>query len=122
MATTAQRLQMNAKLIRERDRKVTRDLIRFFLISSALLIPVILCVRQRMEFMRVSYHLRELTRQEKQLQDQHRQLLVERAQLRALDDVERIARQRHGLVGDHQCEIMASWPDAAADPETGVTR
>lgn len=118
MATTAQRLQMNAKLIRERDRRVTRDLIRLFLISSALLIPIIMCVRQRMEFMRVSYRLEELTREERRLRDQNRRLLIERAQLRALDDVERIARTRLGLVNDHGCEILATWPDAdPAEPE-----
>ncbi|MEE8183731.1 MAG: cell division protein FtsL, partial [Acidobacteriota bacterium] len=98
MASSSQHLRMNVKMIRDRDRKKSRDLIVFFLVSLALLIPVILYVRQRMEFMRVSYRLEELSKERKSLQDMNRKLLVERAQLNALDRVERIALEDLGLV------------------------
>ena len=109
-------------MIRDRDRKKTRDLIVFFLVSSALLIPVILYVRQRMEFMRVSYRLEELSEERKNLQDMNRKLLVERAQLSALDRVERIAMEDLGLVTNHPCEILTSWNAAtpADDREQGL--
>lgn len=107
---------MNVKMIRDRDRKKTRDLIVFFLVSSALLVPVILYVRQRMEFMRVSYRLEALSEERKKLQDMNRKFLVERAQLSALDRVERIAREDLGLVNNHLCEILTSWnPPTLAD-------
>ncbi|MCZ6671174.1 MAG: cell division protein FtsL [Acidobacteria bacterium] len=122
MASSSQHLRMNVKMIRDRDRKKSRDLIVFFLVSLALLIPVILYVRQRMEFMRVSYRLEELSKERKSLQDMNRKLLVERAQLNALDRVERIALEDLGLVANHPCEILTSWNSAkpADDREQGL--
>lgn len=122
MASSSQHLRMNVKMIRDRDRKKSRDLIVFFLVSLALLIPVILYVRQRMEFMRVSYRLEELSKERKNLQDMNRKLLVERAQLNALDRVERIALEDLGLVANHPCEILTSWNPAkpADDREQGL--
>ena len=106
------RLQMNARLVRERDRRMTRELVKFLLISAALLIPFLLYVRQRMEYMRVSYHLEELTRQQRRLQEENRKLRVERAYLRAPDRVERIARNEIGLVREHGCEMIDPGPAA----------
>ena len=112
------RLQMNARLVRERDRRMTRDLLKFLLISAALLIPFLLYVRQRMEYMRVSYRLEELTREQRRLQEENRQLRVERSYLRAPDRVERIARDELGLVRDHACEMLDPGA-AAAGPASG---
>ncbi len=106
------RLQMNARLVRERDRRMTRDLVRFLVISAALLIPFLLYVRQRMEYTRVSYRLEELTRQQRHLQEENRKLRVERSFLRAPDRVERIARDEIGLVRDHACEMIDPGPAA----------
>ncbi|MBI4161394.1 MAG: cell division protein FtsL [Acidobacteria bacterium] len=115
-------LRLNAKLIRERDRKVTGDLIRFLLVGSALLVPVILYVRQRMEFVRVSYRLESLEKERQHLRDEQRRLLVERAGLRSLDRVEGIARADFGLVHDHSCEMVGPVTAAAAAPDREASR
>ncbi len=107
MRKLPQRLKINARLIRERDRKTTRDLLLLVLISSFLLLPLLLYVRQRMEFVRYGYRLEALTRELNQMEDRNRQLLVERASLRSLERVEKIARKNLGLVEQNRFEVVA---------------
>ncbi len=107
MRKPPQRLKINARLIRERDRKTTRDLLLLVLISSFLLLPLLLYVRQRMEFVRYGYRLEALTRELNQMEDRNRQLLVERASLRSLERVEKIARKNLGLVEQNRFEVVA---------------
>ena len=107
MQKPSQRLRINARLIRERDRKTSRDLILLVLISSFLLLPLLLYVRQRMEFVRSGYRPESLTRELNQLEDRNRQLLVERASLRSLERVEKIARKNLGLVEQNRFEVVA---------------
>ncbi|MEE8112393.1 MAG: cell division protein FtsL [Acidobacteriota bacterium] len=107
MRKPPQRLKINARLIRERDRKTTRDLLLLVLISSVLLLPLLLYVRQRMEFVRYGYRLEALTRELNQMEDRNRQLLVERASLRSLERVEKIARKNLGLVEQNRFEVVA---------------
>ena len=107
MRKSPQRLKINARLIRERDRKTTRDLLLLVLISSFLLLPLLLYVRQRMEFVRYGYRLEALTRELNQMEDRNRQLLVERASLRSLERLEKIARNNLGLVEQNRFEVVA---------------
>ena len=110
MRTPSPRLKINARLIRERDRKTSRDLILLFLISSILLLPLLLYVRQRMEFVRSGYRLQALTKEMNRLEDRNRQLRVERASLRSLQRVEKIARKNLGLVDQKNFEIVIPEP------------
>lgn len=97
-ARGAAQIQVNQRLVRERDRQKSRELWRFLLTAAALALPVLGYVWQRIDFLRVSYHYEDLQKQKTRLLEEKEQLKVELATLMDHDRIERLARQRLGLV------------------------
>ena len=91
-------IQVNQRLVRERDRQKSRELWRFLLVAAVLAVPVLGYVWQRVDFLRVSYRYERLQKEKQALLEQEEQLKVERATLMDHDRIERLARQRLGLV------------------------
>src|SRR5262249_30302123 len=92
------RLQINARLVKERDRARARELRKLVLYGAAIVVPLLVYVWQRVEFLRISYEVEGLKKERQQLQDQNKQLGVERSFLLSPDRIERVARKELGLV------------------------
>ena len=92
------RLQINARLVKERDRARARELRRLLFYGAAIVVPLLIYVWQRVEFLRVSYDVEELKKERLQLQEQNKQMGVERSFLLSPDRIERLARKEIGLV------------------------
>ena len=94
----AAQVQVNRRLVRERDRLRTRELLRFLGTAAVLAVPVLGYVWQRMDFLRVSYGYEALQQERQKLDQSIDRLKLERATLMDHDRVEKLARQRLGLV------------------------
>ncbi len=92
------RLNLNARLVREKDRARARELRWLLLACAAVAIPLLIYVWQRVDFIRLSYQVEKLEQQERKERDLNEQLRVERSHLLAMDRIERLARRRLGLV------------------------
>jgi len=84
--------------VKERDRAKARELREFLFYGAAIVVPLLVYVWQRVEFLRASYEVEELKKQRQQLQEQNKQLGVERSFLLSPDRIERLARKELGLV------------------------
>lgn len=91
------RLHLNARLVRVRDRARARELRWLLIAAAATAVPLLMYVWQRVEFIRLSYHVEDLERQKQELVDMNERFKVERSHLRAPERVERIARRKLGL-------------------------
>jgi len=98
LTTTSPRLQINARLVKERDRARARELRRLLFYGAAIVVPLLVYVWQRVEFLSVSYKVEGLKKERQQLQEQNKQLTVERSFLLSPDRIERLARKELGLV------------------------
>jgi cell division protein FtsL len=94
----AAQIQVNQRLVRERDRQRSRELWRWLVSAAVLALPVLGYVWQRMDFLAVSIRYEELQKQKQALLEASEQLNLERATLMDHDRIERLARQRLGLV------------------------
>ena len=94
----AAQIQVNQRLVRERDRQHSRELWRFLLLAAVLAVPVLGYVWQRMDFLRVSRRYEGLQQDLQALGTLNEQLKVERATLMDHDRIERLARKNLGLV------------------------
>lgn len=111
----------NVYLVRERDRRRTRELFAF---TAAVLPPLAVlfaAIWANLETYQVGYQLARLGRQRELLVEKRRQLLVERAQASALGRVEAVARERLGLLPPRAGQLvlvrdaaLAGGPVAAA--------
>ena len=96
--TGGNRLRINARLVRERDRARARELRRFLMYGALVVVPLLAYVGQRVDFIRLSYKTEKFKQERQQLLEAHKQLIVERSYLLAPDRIERLARQQLGLV------------------------
>jgi len=99
------RLQINARLVKERDRARARELRRLLFCGAAIVVPLLVYVWQRVEFLRASYDVEELKKERLQLQEQNKQLGVERSFLLSPDRIERLARREMGLVDPQPTDV-----------------
>jgi cell division protein FtsL len=104
-AASTPRLQINARLVKEKDRARARELRRLLLLGAAIVVPLLVYVWQRVEFLRVSYEVESLKRERQQLQEQNKQLTVERSFLLSPDRIERLARKELGLVDPSPTDV-----------------
>jgi cell division protein FtsL len=95
--TDSKRLHLNARLVRERDRARARELRWVLLGGAAIVIPLLVYVWQRVDFIQLSYRVEALKMQEKEQRELNEQLRVERSLLLAPDRIERLARRQLGL-------------------------
>lgn len=104
-AASSLRLQINARLVKEKDRARARELRRLLLCGAAIVVPLLVYVWQRVEFLRVSYEVEAFKRERQQLQEQNKQLTVERSFLLSPDRIERLARKELGLVDPSSTDV-----------------
>jgi cell division protein FtsL len=95
---TSPRLQINARLVKEKDRARARELRRLLLCGAAIVVPLLVYVWQRVDFLRVSYEVEAVKNEREKLQEQNKQLTVERSFLLSPDRIEHLARREIGLV------------------------
>jgi cell division protein FtsB len=96
--TPAGSIQMNRRLVRERDRSRSRELLRFVLYGAAIAVPLLAYVWQRVDFLRVSYKAHALEERIDELRKSSESLRVQRSYLMNHDRIEDLARRRLGLV------------------------
>lgn len=99
------RLQINARLVKEKDRARARELRRFLIYGAAIVVPLLVYVWQRVEFLRVSYQVEALKKERQDLQEKNKHLSVERSSLMSPDRIERMARQELGLVDPPPADV-----------------
>jgi len=92
------RLQINARLVKEKDRARARELRRLLIYGAAIVVPLLVYVWQRVEFLQVSYRVEALKRERQDLQEKNKQLTVERSFLTSPDRIEHLARTQLGLI------------------------
>ncbi len=88
----------NVYLVRERDRRRTRELLALGLAALPPMAVLFAAIWANLETVRLGYQLGRLNRTRETLLERNRQLKLEEAQASALARVERIARQTLGLV------------------------
>ncbi len=87
----------NVYLVRERDRRRTRELLALTMAALPPLAVLFAAIWANLETYQVGYQLGRLSRQREVLLERKRQLLVEKAQASSLTRVEAIARGKLGL-------------------------
>ncbi|OLD65270.1 MAG: hypothetical protein AUI47_02465 [Acidobacteria bacterium 13_1_40CM_2_68_5] len=92
------RLQINARLVKEKDRARARELRRLLIYGAAIVVPLLVYVWQRVEFLQVSYRVEALKKERQELQEKNKQLTVERSFLTSPDRIEHLARTQLGLI------------------------
>jgi cell division protein FtsL len=90
-------IQMNARLVRERDRARARELRRFVIYGAVIVAPLLAYVWQRVDFIRVSYEVESLQKERQAETERQKQLALERSYLLAPDRIEKVARKQLGL-------------------------
>ena len=104
-SATGAEVQLNRRMVREKDRARSRELLRFLLYGAAIVVPLLGYVWQRVDFLRVSYKLEKLETQRRQLSELERQLALERATLLDTARIERKARKELGLVDPPAADV-----------------
>jgi len=94
----AAQIQVNQRLVRERDRQHSRELWRFLATAAVLAVPVLGYVWQRMDFLRVSKRYEHLQLELQSLQEDVQRARLERATLMDHERIETLARRQLGLV------------------------
>jgi cell division protein FtsL len=94
----AAQIQVNQRLVRERDRQHSRELWRFLATAAVLAVPVLGYVWQRMDFLRVSKRYEHLQLELQKLGEDEQRLRLERSTLMDHDRIETLARRNLGLV------------------------
>ena len=92
------KILLNRRLVRERDRSRSRELLRVLAYGAAIALPLLGYVWQRVDFLRVSYRVEALEKRQQQLREDGEALKVERSHLLAHDRIERLARKNLGLI------------------------
>jgi len=125
--TVTGRVEVNRRLVRERDRTRSRELLRLVLYGAGIALPLLGYVWQRVDFLRVSYKVERLEKHRQELGESNESLRVERAHLMDHGRIERMARKQLGMVdppadGQRRVQVEGDEPDrrAAKPLEAGV--
>jgi cell division protein FtsL len=92
------RVQLNQRLVREKDRARSRELLRFLFYGAAIAVPLLGYVWQRVDFLRVSYAVERLEKRQQELTETSNQMTVERSTLLGHARIERMARKQLGMI------------------------
>ena len=95
--TATNRLQLNARLVREKDRARARELRWLLLGCAAIAATLLIYVWQRVDFIRLSYEVEDLKTEVQEQRELNEALRVERSLQSAPARVENLARRRLGL-------------------------
>ena len=95
---TVRRPVENVYLVREPDRRRTRELLALLLSPLPPMAVLFAAIWTNLETFRLGYQIERLEKQKESLAEKQRQLEMERARVSALARVEGVARGRLGLV------------------------
>ena len=127
---TVRRPVENVYLVREPDRRRTRELLALLLSLLAPMAVLFAAIWTNLETFRLGYQIERLQKQKDTLVERQRQLEMERARVSALARVEGVARERLGLVTPGRDQVVfvrdsalapappAPAPAKPAGPET----
>ena len=127
---TVRRPVENVYLVREPDRRRTRELLALLLSVVAPMAVLFAAIWTNLETFRLGYQIERLQKQKEALVEKQRQLEMERARVSALARVEGVARERLGLVTPGRDQVVfvrdsalapappAPAPAKPAGPET----
>jgi cell division protein FtsL len=105
----------NVYLVRERDRRRSRELLAFALAALPPMAVLFAAIWANLETVRLGYQLERLDRQREQLVEKNRQLKTARAQASALSRIESVARGRLGLLPPRPDQLVLIR-DGGAEP------
>jgi len=103
-------VQLNRRMVREKDRARSRELVRFLLYGAAIVVPLLGYVWQRVDFLRVSYRVEKLEARRKDLSELEHQLTLERATLLDNTRIERKARKELGMIDPPAADVRRVKP------------
>lgn len=106
MAYAVRRPVENVYLVRERDRKRTREFVALALAAVPPMLVLLGAIWANLETVRLGYQLARVARQKESLLERNRQLRMDRAQATALSRVDALARARLGLVPPEPRQIL----------------
>lgn len=116
MAYAVRRPVENVFLVRERDRRRTRELFALCLAALPPLAVLFAAIWANLETVRLGYQLAQANQQRERLVERNRQLQMEHAQAAALSRVERIARQSLGLVPPALDQVILVRDESLSPP------
>jgi cell division protein FtsL len=116
MAYAVRRPVENVYLVRERDRKRTRELAALALAAVPPLLVLLAAIWANLETVRLGYQLATVGRQREALLERNRQLRMDRAQATSLSRVDEIARRALGLVSPAPEQILLIQDSALGAP------
>jgi cell division protein FtsL len=113
---TVRRPVENVYLVREPDRRRTRELLALLLLPLPPMAVLFAAIWTNLETFRLGYQIERLQKQKESLVEKQRQLEMERARVSALARVEEVARRELGLVtpGRDQVVWVKDGPPGAA--------
>lgn len=120
MAYAVRRPVENVYLVRERDRRRTRELVALALAAVPPAIVLFLAIWANLETVRLGYQLATLARMRETLLERRHVLEMDRAQALALQRVERIARGTLGLVPPALDQVILVKDAALVSPPAAV--
>jgi len=121
MAYAVRRPVENVYLVRERDRKRTREFAALALAAVPPMLVLLAAIWANLETVRLGYQLAKVGKQRETLLERNRQLRMDRAQATALGRVDEIARRSLGLgppVPEQILLIASGTPGAAPAART----
>lgn len=122
MAYAVRRPVENVYLVRERDRRRTRELVALALAAVPPAIVLFLAIWANLETVRLGYQLAKLARMRETLLERRHLLEMDRAQAVALARVERIARGTLGLVPPTLDQVILVKDTALVSPLAPVPK
>lgn len=115
---TVRRPVENVYLVREPDRRRTRELLALVLTPLAPMAVLFAAIWTNLETFRLGYQIERLQKQKESLAERQRQLEMERAGASALARVEGVARTRLGLVTPGRGQLVFVRDGVLARPAT----
>ena len=103
---TVRRPVDNVYLVREPDRRRTRELLALLLSPLPPMAVLFAAIWTNLETFRLGYQIERLQKHKETLEERQRQLEMEKARVSALSRVEDVARERLGLVTPGQDQVV----------------
>jgi cell division protein FtsL len=119
---TVRRPVENVYLVREPDRRRTRELLALLLSPLPPLAVLFAAAWTNLETFRLGYQIESLQKHKETLAEKQRQLEMERARVSALARVEEVARRRLGLVTPGRDQVVFVKDGAFGTPQTVPAR